>query len=104
MSLATSWVHNFFILHSNWELFVSKVATFKKKFEWCVKQCWCESKNINVEVTWFLLVGTKNRPLAMWIDMMNLTNVRGANINKGQSLDMQFAYKSGTSQYKTSRD
>lgn len=61
-------------------------------------------KNINVEVTWFLLVGTKNRPLAMWIDMMNLTNVSGASINRGQSLDMQFAYKSGTPPYITSID
>ncbi len=56
-------------------------------------------KNINVEVTWFLLVGTKNRPLDVWIDTMNLTN-----INVGQSLDMQFAYKSGTPPYITSID
>jgi hypothetical protein len=56
-------------------------------------------KNINVEVTWYLLVGIKNRPLAMWIDMMNFANIRGANINKGQSLELQFAYKSGTPQY-----
>jgi hypothetical protein len=61
-------------------------------------------KNINVEVTWFLLVGTKNRPLDVWIDTMNLTNVKGANINASQSLDMQFAYKSETPPYITSID
>jgi hypothetical protein len=40
----------------------------------------------------------------MWIDMMNLINIRGENIDRSQSLDMQFAYKSGTPPYITSID